>query len=78
MGVVMMNDDIEIIEENHMLVHQLEYLLLIDGYYKAELANLIGTTIDKIESFMSIPHKASPLERWCQEVHWLYESHHGR
>lgn len=71
-----MKEKIRAIEETHKIIHNLETLLLTDGYYKKQLANLVGTTADKIEAFMSTPMEANPHEDWCHEVNWLYELHH--
>ena len=71
-----MLEAVERIEETYRVIDHLESLLLLDGYFKGELAALIGTTIDRIENFMTIPHEANPHERWCKEVYWLYKSRH--
>jgi len=64
-GVFVMKEKIKSIKETHKVIQHLETLLLTDGYYKKQLANLVGTTPDKIESFMSDPIGANPHESWC-------------
>lgn len=63
-------------QETQLLHHQLETLLLFDGYQKKQLANVVQTSVDNINKFLLDPTNANPYQSWCFEVSWLYDLLH--
>lgn len=63
-------------DDVYHLIHQLEYLLLIEGYNKNELATIFDTSVDEINHFMFEPEKANIHQAWCNELRFLYEMNH--
>jgi len=63
-------------QDVYTLICQLEHLLLIEGYHKNELANLVHTTVMELDKLMHSPEKTDISQNWCQEINFLYEMNH--